>query len=200
VNSKAKGKKAKKNLKRDLYRTKVKAALKAKIPRKPLVDINQGRWVYHKIHYVRYADDYLIAVKGPKSLALEVKKATENFLKSSLHFYIKGGELVHAKDSKVSFLGFDIKVPGRSERDVVENSRVLSFKKIRNRLLNRKNMLEGRFTKALSETYDLKVKQKILALSKNKDINRTDMRNEVYNEAFIEASQIKKLAIEQGIE
>jgi len=107
---------------------------------------------------------------------------------------------VHAKDSKVSFLGFDIKVPGRSERDVVENRRVLSFKKIRNRLLNRKNMLEGRFTKALLETYDLKVKQKILALSKNKDINRTDMRNEVYNEAFIEASQIKKLAIEQGIE
>jgi len=40
---------------------------------------------------VRYADDYLIAVKGPKSLARDIQKKTQDFLKSNLHFSLKGG-------------------------------------------------------------------------------------------------------------
>jgi len=187
--SKAKTKKAKANLKRDLYRAKVKLASSAGIQRNAKVDETQGNKLYHKIHYVRYADDYLIAIKGPKSLALIIKKATENFLKSSLHFALKGGELVHASHSKVRFLGFDIKLPGRSDREVVENRRVLSFKKLKNRILNRKKMLENRISTALTAEYDLKVKKEILALA-NKNLNKTSRSNDITNLAHLEANTV----------
>lgn len=99
--------------------------------------------------YVRYADDYLIAVTGPKWLAKDVQKRTRNFLKSDLHFNLKEGNLIHAKDNKVEFLGFDIKVLKRNERAVVETRKILSFKKLRNRLTSRKDVMEARFEKAI---------------------------------------------------
>lgn len=151
--SKAKSKKAKGNLKRDLYRKKKKEAEKLGIPRKADTDKQQGNRVFHRLYYVRHADDYLLAFKGPKWLAKEVKKRTEDFLKSNLHFQLKNGELKHWGDNKVHFLGFDIKVPGRKERAIVGTRKILNFKKLRNRLSARKLGMESRLDKALFNTY-----------------------------------------------
>lgn len=191
----AKTKEAKANLKRDLYRGKVKQAIKAGIARR--VDSDANPKVYHKIHYVRYADDYLLAIKGPKSLALKVKFSVENFLKSSLHFGLKGGNLVHAKSDTVNFLGFDIKVPGRDERAVVETRRILSFKKLRNRVLNRKRALEERLTNALRKAYESKVKGAILDLSKRK-LDKDARAGALDSMATEEAETLVKLAEAKG--
>ena len=51
--SAAKTSKAKANLKRSLYRQKVKEAKKAGIAKKPATDEQQGKHVYHRLHYVR---------------------------------------------------------------------------------------------------------------------------------------------------
>jgi len=166
--STAKTNKAKANLKRNLYRQKIKEAKKAGIPKKLETDEQQGKHVYHRLHYVRYADDYLIAVKGPKWLAKEIQKRTQLFLKSNLHFKLKKGNLIHAKDNKVQFLGFDIKVPGRKERAVVETRKILSFKKIRNRLTSRKNVMESRFEKAIFGAYEAQKLKFLKALMKGK--------------------------------
>ena len=40
-------------------------------------------------------------------------------------------------------------VPSRRDRAVVENRKILSFKKIRNRLINRKITMENRFMKSI---------------------------------------------------
>jgi retron-type reverse transcriptase len=64
--SKATTKKAQSNLRREVYRRKVKDAIKAGIRRNPESDEQQGNRVYHRLYYVRYADDSLIAVKGLK--------------------------------------------------------------------------------------------------------------------------------------
>ena len=164
----AKTNKAKANLKRSLYRQKVKEARRAGIPKKPATDKQQGKHVYHRLHYVRYADDYLIAVKGPKWLAKDIQKRTQDFLKSNLHFKLKEGTLIHAKDNKIRFLGFDIKVPGRKERAIVETRKILSFKKIRNRLTSRKNVMEARFEKAIFKTYEAQKLKILKALLKGK--------------------------------
>jgi hypothetical protein len=125
-----------------------------------------------------------------------VKKKAENFLKSSLHFELKGGELVHATHSKVRFLGFDIKLPGRSERDVVANRRILSFKKLRNRILNRKKVLENRYSTALTAEYNLKVKKGILALI-NKNLDKTSRSTDINNLACLEANAIHSQALSE---
>lgn len=177
--ARAKTKKAKSNLRRELYRQKVKEATKAGIQKRPATDEQQGENVYHKLFYVRYADDYLIAVKGPKWLAKDVQKRTQNFLKSNLHFNLKEGNLFHAKVNKVEFLGFDIKVPGRNERAVVETQKILSFKKIRNRLTSRKNVMEARFEKAVLRAYEAQKLRLLKALMGDKKVKFT--RNEVIN-------------------
>ena len=81
-------------------------------------------------------------------------KKTQDFLKSNLHFLLKGGDLVHGSHNSIRFLGFDIKIPKRNEREVVETRKILSFKKIRNRLLNRKKVMVGRYEKSLRKIYD----------------------------------------------
>ena len=174
--SRAKTRKAKAALRRDLYRTKVKMATKAGIARRPLTDEQAGDNVYHRVHYVRYADDYLIAVKGPKWLAKEIMKKSQDFLKSSLHFSVKGGDLAHGSHNAVRFLGFDIKKPSREERSVVETRKILSFKKLRNRLVNRKCVMMERYEKSLSKIYETEKRKALKTLVNGKADKTEKMR------------------------
>lgn len=171
--SRAKTRKAKSSLRRELYRKKVKEAIKAGISRKPITDEQSGDKVYHRLYYVRYADDYLIAIKGPKWLAKDIMKKTQDFLKSNLHFSLKGGDLVHGAHNSVRFLGFDLKIPKRDERCVVETRKILSFKKIRNRLLNRKKVMVERFEKSLFKIYESE-KRKMLKALANSAVNKDE--------------------------
>jgi hypothetical protein len=49
-----------------LYGQKVKEAAKVDISRKSGIDEQHNNCVSYKLYYVRYADAYLVAVKGPK--------------------------------------------------------------------------------------------------------------------------------------
>lgn len=146
----------------------MKDANKARIPRNPETDRQQGDRIYHRLHYVRYADDYLIAIKGPKWLAKNIQKKAQNFLKSNLHLQLSEGDLIHCRDNKIRFLGFDIKVPKKEERVVVETRRILSFKKIKNRLTNRKSMMEARFEKSILKCYEAEKLKLLKAMMKGK--------------------------------
>jgi hypothetical protein len=106
-------------------------------------------------------------------VAQDVMKKTQNFLKSNLHFSLKGGDLFHGSYNSVRFLGFDIKIPKRNERDVVETRKILSFKKIRNRLLNRKKVMIERYEKSLFKIYESE-KRKMLKAVTNETTNNED--------------------------
>lgn len=166
------------------------------IIREAITDEQQNK-VYHRLHYVRYADDYLIAIKGPKWIAKKVQEKTKSFLQSNLHFRLKDGELIHSVNNKVNFLGFDIKVPSRKERDVVETRKILSFKKIRNRLVNRKNNMEGRFEKAILESY-MAEKTKYLKALLNKNKDKALKVETIKQVALQDASQLKNLVELKG--
>lgn len=162
----ARSRRAKNNLKTKICRSKIKAARKAGIRQKPETDADLPKRIYHRIYYLRYADDYLIAIKGTKQLAKQIKKKTEDFLKSNLHFDLKSKELIHGKDNKASFLGFDIKVPSRRDRVIVETRKRLSFKKINNRISSRKRTIEARFEKAILRVYETQKLKTLKALMK----------------------------------
>ena len=165
--SMTKTKKARFNLKRVLYREKIRLAIKSGIQANLKADEFQGKFIYNKVYYVRYAGDYLIGIKGPKSLAFLVKKRVADFLKANLHFSLEKSEIVYASHEKISFLGFDIKVPKRSERSVVETRRILNFKKIRNRILLKKKSIENRYQNALLQIYEVNLMRKLKALGKS---------------------------------
>ena len=197
--SKAKTRKVRKSLRRELYRKKVKMAIKTGIPRMPITDEQAGDEVYHRVYYVRYADEYLIAVKGPKGLARDILKKTQDFLKSNLHFSLKGGDLVHGAHNSVRFLGFDIKIPKREEKDVVEIRKILSFKKIRNRLLNRKKVMVERYESSLLKIYESEKRKALKALADGaaskdaklkaiKEIAQTDALNQINTQSVLRGS------------
>lgn len=66
-----------------------------------------------EIQFVRYADDWMIGVKGPKSLAKQLKEEVTQFFEENL----KQGldpiktEIINLRAGKVNFLGYDIFLP-----------------------------------------------------------------------------------------
>ena len=137
---------AKKRLKRELYRKKVKEAMRMGIQRTPVTDEGQGEAVYHRLFYVRYADDFLVGIRGPKRIAEYVRNVIIKFLEENLGLEVKRADLAHARSTAVRLLGFDIKTPKRNEREIVSTREVIAFKKLRGRVIARKKRLEDELT------------------------------------------------------
>jgi group II intron reverse transcriptase/maturase len=66
---------------------------------------------YIRVTGVRYADDFIVAVIGPKALAIEIKQKISTFLKDSLHLTLSDEKtLITHHTRKAHFLGFDITI------------------------------------------------------------------------------------------
>lgn len=67
--------------------------------------------VFRRLHYVRYADDFLLAFCGTKQEAIQIKNELEQFLLSELKLEINSEKsfIAHAEDSGILFLGMFIK-------------------------------------------------------------------------------------------
>ena len=60
-----------------------------------------------RVYYARYADDWVIGVKGPRSLAETIKLQVENFLRNKLHLELNQDKttITHLPTGKAFFLG-----------------------------------------------------------------------------------------------
>jgi hypothetical protein len=106
-----------------------------------------------QLNYIRYISNYLIAVRGSKQLAKEVKKKAEIFLKYSLHSECAKRDLIDWTNNKVCFLGFDIKVLSKKARSNSEIQKRLSFKKIKSGIQRKKGYITALITKNLTQTH-----------------------------------------------
>jgi Reverse transcriptase (RNA-dependent DNA polymerase) len=104
---------------------------------------------YIRVKYIRYADDILIGVRGPKSLAEKILKTITFFLKSNLQLSLNGekSQILNSFSNKIPFLGmllyniFNKKTPYCKSREI-ENK-----KRKRVRVLSRIIALKNRQTK-----------------------------------------------------
>ena len=66
-----------------------------------------------KIRYVRYADDWMIGIKGPKQLASQIKEEISEFLQSELNQELDPVKttITNLRKGKVTFLGYEIFLP-----------------------------------------------------------------------------------------
>lgn len=66
-----------------------------------------------KIQYIRYADDWMIGVKGPYSLAKQLKEEVTQFFEETLKQTLdpKKTQIINLKSGKASFLGYEIFLP-----------------------------------------------------------------------------------------
>jgi group II intron reverse transcriptase/maturase len=70
-----------------------------------------------RVRYVRYADDWIIGIIGPKYLAKEIKEKVRQFLKAKLDLTLSEEKTVitNARTSDAKFLGYRIRL-GRSKQ------------------------------------------------------------------------------------
>jgi len=93
---------------------------------------------YIRIKYIRYADDFLIGVRGSRELANKIVTLINSFLKSNLHLQlnIDKTKITNTYNDKVSFLGMLIynkyarDLPYRNSREVENAKRVKNKNKV----------------------------------------------------------------------
>lgn len=91
-----------------------------------------------RIKYVRYADDFIIGVRGSKELAEKICKLTQNFLSSVLGLKLNMDKtlITDTYAGKAKFLGFEIfnknaiDLPYRNSREIENYKRVKKKNKI----------------------------------------------------------------------
>ena len=84
---------------------------------------------YRRLHYVRYADDWLLGFSGPKTEAEEIKRDIRDFLRDTLKLELSEEKtlITHARTGAAKFLGYQIvsqhaddKLDRRGQRQVNE--------------------------------------------------------------------------------
>jgi group II intron reverse transcriptase/maturase len=67
---------------------------------------------YRRLRYVRYADDHLLGLIGPKAEAEEIKARLAQFLRETLGLELNQDKtlITHARSQRARFLGYDITV------------------------------------------------------------------------------------------
>lgn len=65
---------------------------------------------YRRLHYVRYADDFLLGFSGPQSEAEEIKQKIGEFLQNTLKLKLSDAKtlITHARTGAAKFLGYEV--------------------------------------------------------------------------------------------
>jgi retron-type reverse transcriptase len=100
------------------------------------------------LQYIRYADDFLIGIVGPRSLVLNTQKQIDTLIKSDLHLKIKQNRMVNRNEGSVKFLGFQIYFAVFCKKTRVKWNKFASMTKYRRRVLARINKSDARLAKA----------------------------------------------------
>lgn len=94
---------------------------------------------YVRVRYVRYADDFVIGVRGSKGLATKIFKATKFFIQSSLNLKVNAekSKLIDTYSNKVPFLGMLIHNVNTRNLQVRNSREIENAKRKKSRVLNR---------------------------------------------------------------
>ncbi|MFI7154825.1 reverse transcriptase/maturase family protein, partial [Nonomuraea sp. NPDC050022] len=79
---------------------------------------------YIRVRYVRYADDWVVGVIGPRRLAEEIRAEVATFLREELrlHLNVEKTHIRHANSQEITFLGVRISGTGNRNDEVVKAS------------------------------------------------------------------------------
>jgi group II intron reverse transcriptase/maturase len=78
---------------------------------------------YRRLKYVRYADDWLLGMTGPREEAEQVKQAVKSYLQEKLRLTLSDEKtlITHARTQSARFLGYHIRV---SQNDTCQTKKI----------------------------------------------------------------------------
>jgi hypothetical protein len=84
-----------------------------------------------RITYVRYADDLIAGITGPRSLLIKFSTIVENFIRSDLHLRVYEVVIMSCDKGVVQFLGFNIFLSSiRNKTKSNKTKSIAKYKKI----------------------------------------------------------------------
>src|SRR3989440_10747480 len=97
-------------VKKEVTRTKAFRELVQQIRSIPAVMVNAPTFI--RIKYIRYADDWLVGISGPRNLAEQVKEELTTFLSQRLKLTLstEKTKITHAREEQARFLGTDLTI------------------------------------------------------------------------------------------
>lgn len=106
---------------------------------------------YIRLKYIRFADNFLMGVRGSKKIASKVKTESNNWLEMNLHLKLneKKTLLTYGIGNKIKFLGFYLFHVSCSQLPRRNSRRMEKIKRIRNRILARKADADKKIQKRL---------------------------------------------------
>lgn len=106
----------------------------------------------YKVYYVRYIDDFIFGIRGPKSLAIQIKDEVSSFLKNDLHLKVKFANLFHSKSNSVSFLGFDVKSFNTKKAEIFKLKKTITFTKLHHKVKEKNKILTNKWKSFLDNS------------------------------------------------
>ena len=92
--------------------------------------INSKNKTFFWIKYVRYVNDFILGIIGPRDFASKIAIAIENFIKSNLRFQIYNVIIKNCNSGAVKFLGFNIQLcPTINKTKIKPNKVIYTVKK-----------------------------------------------------------------------
>lgn len=101
-----------------------------------------------QITYVRYADDFIVGVTGPRDFTLKIATEIETFIKSNFHFRVHDVLLKGREEGAIKFLGFNIYLSSIKNKAKVKSNKIKSITKYKNRSLARLKASDARIAQA----------------------------------------------------
>ena len=135
---------------KEILLKKLKELHKKQLTTQPLLPYDEK---YKRIRYVRYADDFLIAVYGSKKDCYNIKEQITKYLKDELDLALSQEKtlITHGSD-KARFLGYDLFVgqnlqlfknkDGRVSRTANKNIRIMAPKDVMYKFITDKHLVE----------------------------------------------------------
>jgi hypothetical protein len=68
-------------------------------------------WLLYNLFYVRYADDFLIGINGPRLFAVKINHQIKTFFQRELNFNLKSTKIINCNKTNIKFLGFMVYLP-----------------------------------------------------------------------------------------
>jgi hypothetical protein len=101
-----------------------------------------------RIVYVRYADDFVLGITGPRDFALKIATEIETFIKSDLRLNVHNVSLTSRDKSAIKFLGFNVYLSSIKNKAKTKSNKIKSIAKYKKRSIARLKGNDARISQA----------------------------------------------------
>ena len=152
--------------------------------------------IFLSIHYVRFVDDMLFSIAGPKSVTIEVKKNVTSFIENKLKLKLIGSTITHIASGKIKFLGMWIQGVLHSKIWRNYGKKIENKRRIKHRLKLLIEIKQNRINKAVQSALKKAIAKSVKAKSFKKqkwDINKFEeiinllLNDKIFTQASIES-------------